>query len=250
VEYLRGEILDRYGPDLPAELEGATLGELFAALFAERREHDPADPYKVLAELPFPVYITTNASNMLTEALRAAGKDPQVELCRWNKDIELLPSIYDDEPDYQPSEQRPLVYHLFGTFDEPISMVLTEDDHFDFLIGVSANKELIPITVRQALADTALLFLGFRLDDWNFRVLFRSIMSQEGGSRRSRYAHIAGQIMPEEGRFLEPERARRYLESYFRDVDISIFWGSVGDFTKELLAQWQAETDKPTTRRR
>ncbi|MFL5803457.1 MAG: CHAT domain-containing protein [Roseiflexaceae bacterium] len=250
VEYLRGEILDHYGPDLPAELAGATLGELFAALFAQRREHNPADPYKVLADLPFPVYITTNASNMLTEALRAAGKDPQVELCRWNQDIELLPSIYDDEPDYQPSEQRPLVYHLFGTFDEPISMVLTEDDHFDFLIGVSTNKELIPITVRQALADTALLFLGFRLDDWNFRVLFRSIMSQEGGSRRSRYAHIAGQIMPEEGRFLEPERARRYLESYFRDVDISIFWGSVEDFTKELLAQWQAEADKPTARRR
>jgi hypothetical protein len=250
VEYLRGEILDRYSSDLPAELADATLSELFAALFAKRGTDNPADPYKVLAELPLPVYITTNASNMLVEALRAAGKEPQVELCRWNKDIELQPSIYDDEPDYQPTEQRPLVYHLFGTFDEPISMVLTEDDYFDFLIGVSTNRELIPIAVRQALADTALLFLGFRLDDWNFRVLFRSIMSQEGGSRRSRYAHIAGQIMPEEGRFLEPERAGRYLESYFRDVDIRIFWGSVEDFTKELLAQWQAEADKPGARRR
>ena len=55
---------------------------------------------------------------------------------------------------------------------------------------------------------------------------------------------IAGQILPEEGRFLEPERARRYLESYFQGADISLFWGSVEDFTQELLVQWSAEPDK------
>ncbi len=244
IEYLRQEILRRYGDDLPTELHDSPLSELFAALGAQRRAHNPADPYKVLAELPFPIYITINPTNMLEEALKAAGKDPVVELCRWNSDLEQLPSIYDDEPNYQPSEQRPLVYHLFGIAEEPDSVVLTEDDYFDYLIGVSTNKELIPIAVRKALADTALLFLGFRIDDWNFRVLFRSIMSQEGRSRRKKYAHIAGQILPEEGRFLEPERARRYLESYFQNADISIFWGSVEDFTKELLAQSNAEVDR------
>ena len=88
----------------------------------------------------------------------------------------------------------------------------------------------------------ALLFLGFRIDDWNFRVLFRSIMSQEGRSRRHKYAHIAGQILPEEGRFLEPERARSYLESYFQDADISIYWGSVEDvpFLHFELCYYQA----------
>jgi len=250
VEYMRKEILRRYGDRLPDQLSDAPLSDLFTVLGEQRRAANPADPYKVLAELPFPIYISTNASNMLEAALRAAGKDPQVELCRWNADLEDLPSIYDDEPDYQPSEQRPLVFHLFGVSDEPDSLVLTEDDYFDYLIGVSTNKELIPIAVRQALVDTALLFLGFRLDDWNFRVLFRSIMSQEGRSRRKKYAHIAGQILPEEGRFLEPERARRYLDSYFQGADISIFWGSVEDFTKELLAQWSAGADKAGLRRR
>jgi CHAT domain/SIR2-like domain len=250
VEYMRQEILRRYGDTLPPALRDAPLSELFEHLGEQRRGHDPADPYKVLAELPFPIYISTNASNMLEAALRAAGKEPVVDLCRWNPDLEELPSIYDDEPDYRPTEQRPLVYHLFGTSDEPDSLVLTEDDYFDYLIGVSTNKELIPIAVRQALADTALLFLGFRLDDWNFRVLFRSIMRQEGRSRRKRYAHIAGQILPEEGRFLEPERARRYLESYFQGADISIFWGSVEDFTKALLAQWSTDTDRGGMRRR
>ena len=95
---------------------------------------------------------------------------------------------------------------------------------------MTSNKDLIPGVVRRALADTALLFLGFQMDDWNFRVLFRSIMSQEGRGRRRGYAHVAAQIDPEEGRILEPERARRYLESYFQDADISIYWGSAEDF--------------------
>jgi hypothetical protein len=72
------------------------------------------------------------------------------------------------------------------------------------------------------------------MDDWNFRVLFRSIMSKEGRLLRRRYAHVAVQIDPEEGRILEPQRARRYLESYFQGADISIYWGSVADFVREL----------------
>jgi len=75
-------------------------------------------------------------------------------------------------------------------------------------------------------------------------------MSQEGRGRRKKYAHIAAQILPEEGRFLEPERARRYLEDYFRDADISIFWGSVDDFTSELETQWKSDSDKAGARRR
>jgi hypothetical protein len=117
--------------------------------------------------------------------------------------------------------------------------VLTEDDYFDFLIGATRNKDLIPEVVRRALADTALLFLGFRMEDWNFRVLFRSIMSQEGRGRRKKYSHVAAQIDPEGSRILEPERARRYLESYFEDADISIFWGSVEDLVRELVRRWK-----------
>jgi hypothetical protein len=243
-EYLRSELLRRFGDDTLQGKEKASLDELFAAVSKVARERNPNDPYKVLAELPLPIFVTTNAASLLAEALRAVGKDPVVELCRWNEDVEDLPSIYDDEPEYQPSVERPLVYHMFGIFDEPDSLVLTEDDYFDFLIGASSNKELIPIAVREALADTALLFLGFRLDDWSFRVVFRTLMTQQGRSRRSRYAHIAGQVLPEEGRFLEPERAKKYLESYFDDADISIYWGSAADFTRELLTQMSSEGER------
>jgi hypothetical protein len=79
------------------------------------------------------------------------------------------------------------------------------------------------------------------MDDWDFRVLFRSLMSQEGRGRRRKYAHVAVQIDPEEGRIQEPERARRYLESYFQGADISIYWGSVEDFAREIQQRWESE---------
>jgi hypothetical protein len=251
-EHLRRELLVRWGAMLPQAMGDAPVDDLFAAVGALRREADPADPHRVLAELPFPIYITAATDNLLEAALRDRGREPRVDICRWNRDLERFPTIWDDEPDYAPSASVPLVFHLFGLNVEPDSLVLTEDDYFDYLIGVALNKELIPVPVREALADTALLFLGFRLEDWNFRVLFRSIMAQEGGRRRRRYANIAGQVMPEEGAFLDPERARRYLDSYFDDADISIFWGSPADFMHELTRQWAANItpDSPRPARR
>ncbi len=242
-EYLRREIRARYGSDLPEDLRQGQvqIDQLIQEVGARRRERDPLEPHKVLAQLSLPIYITTNMDNLLVAALKDEKKDPQVVLCPWNEYVEQAETIYDSEPDYHPTPERPLVYHLFGHFSEPDSVVLTEDDYFNFLIGVTSNKDLIPPVVRRALTDTALLFLGFQMDEWNFRVLFQSILSRTSG-RRDRYAHIAAQIEPEEGRILEPERARRYLENYFsRGADISIYWGSADDFVKELLNKLQAE---------
>ncbi len=238
-EYLRKSILERYGHTLPEDAQAHSLGTLISAVGAQAREHNPAEPHRVLAQLPLPVYITAEPHNLVTDALREAGKDPQIALCPWNLDVAQIYAGGDVEPPSRPSVERPLIYHLFGHLREPNSIVLTEDNYFDYLIGVTRNKDLIPPLLRRASTDTALLFLGFRMDAWDFRVLFRSIMSQEGGWRRSLYAHVAVQIDPEEGRILEPERARRYLESYFRDADISIYWGSVEDFARELLERWR-----------
>ena len=229
-DYLRKEIMTR----CPSAPRDASLDQLVEFVGCRRWKDNPTEPHRVLASLPFPIYITTNPDNLLENALVEAGKDPQSEICRWNSDLEALPSIYDKQPEYRPDSNRPLVYHLFGRLSEPESVVLTQDDYFDYLIGVTSNKDLIPREVRRALADTALLFLGFQLDDWNFRVLFRSIMRQEGSNRRSRYSHVAAQIDPEQGRILEPERARRYLEQYFQGADVSIYWGNAEDFVKEL----------------
>ena len=55
----------------------------------------------------------------------------------------------------------------------------------EFLASPGSDNAALGEELRR-LSDTALLFLGFRLDQGDFRVLFRSIMHQEGRSRRRR----------------------------------------------------------------
>jgi len=237
-EHMRRDMLQLYGDNLPQEVRSEPLDKLFLAEGKRRRDRDPCEPHRVLAELPFPVYVTAAWNDMLRDALVDAGKKPEVELCRYNDDLELPPPTYDDaEPEYVPSVERPLVYHLYGRFAHPESLVLTEDDYFDFLIGVTRNNDLIPPFVRSALTNRALLFLGFRLDEWDFRVLYRSLMSQEGRFLRRNFTHVAVQIDPEEGQMTDPEGARRYLSSYFQDARITLYWGSPETFARELKAR-------------
>ncbi len=244
VKYIRKELLEHYGSHLPPEAQDwqvDQIGKLVAEVGEYRRSIDRGEPHAVLARLPFKTFVTTHPSDLLEDALRAEGKDPQREMCRW-KDANWPKSIFDDGTSpYEPISRRPLVYHLFGYLREPNTIVLTEDDYFDYLVGVTSGNVLIPVTVRRTLADSGLLFLGFRLDEWDFRVLLRSIISQPGMWRRKQYLHVAAQIDPEDDRTIHPDRARRYLEEYFSQLDqirVSIYWGSVEDFTQELSAQW------------
>lgn len=227
---------------LPDTLKnGASIAqEVLSFVGAKQREKDAFEQHKILAGLPLPIYLTANYDNLLADALKEAGKDPQVVICPWNERF-FAASVYDEEPGYRPTVQRPLVYHLFGHFSAPESLVLTEDHYFEYLIGVTKNRDLIPAVVRNAMVNTALLFLGFQWDDWSFRVLFRSVMGLQGGvSRQSLYSHVAVQIEPDDVNNLDSKRAREYLLDYFDSSSkISIYWGQSYDFLRELSQQWK-----------
>ncbi|MCP4395901.1 MAG: CHAT domain-containing protein [bacterium] len=239
LKYVKEDLLKRHKKDLddvPDSSQTLELDQLLRIIGQKQRQRNPMDPYKVLAELPFHIYINANPGNLLVEALRENGKEPKVEICQWNPDI-ASPFVWAEEPDYQPTAKTPLVYYLFGRLTEPDSLVLTEDDYFEYLIQTSKDDELIPEGIAAVLADSALLFLGFQMDAWDFRVLFRSIVTeQEGKRRRKHYTHVAAQITPEEGSVLDTDDARRYIEKYFKDI--SIYWGSTEDFVQELKTLW------------
>jgi hypothetical protein len=241
MNHLRSTLVARYRDDLPAELlsEDASLEDLIAAAWEARHRREDVDPFSVLAQLPAPVYVTTQYNRLLARALTDAGRQPEVELCRWHEKIDWPESVFEREPGYRPTPERPLIYHLLGIFDEPQSLVLTEDDYFDFLIGVTRNQDLVPKVVRRRLSDSALMLVGFRVDEWDFRVLYRSLLRYEGG-RHDEYTHVAVQIDPEEGATVDAGRARKYLESYFGSARVFLYWGSTEHFVKELHDAWDA----------
>ena len=109
----------------------------FCDKFAYPAFDNPDDPFLLLASLDLPIYITTDFHDFLEMALRKAGKRPRSDLCRWRSELKGIPSAFDEPfPDgrpYDPDPETPLVYHLFGRDEDPASLVLTEDDHLEFL---------------------------------------------------------------------------------------------------------------------
>ncbi len=195
----------------------------------------PDEPHRVLAGLPFPIYITTNYDNSMMTALQARHKDPKLELCRWNSYIrENEISIFDKDPTYTPTAANPLVFHLHGHCDVAESMVLTEDDYLDFLIHISEDENLLPLCIRRAMTGSSLLFLGYKIADWDFRVLFRRIVGYlEKSLGRT---HISVQIAPEHEGFSkeQQENVQKYLERYYARDKVHVYWGSFSEFARTL----------------
>jgi hypothetical protein len=252
IESIRKSIQQRYGAKLPLELQGdrAPLADLQRFVWEQQCTVDPLDPHAVLAQFDLPVYLTTNPDSLLEQALQARDRCPVAEYCRWKEELLEEPSALDEMPDYRPSAKQPFVYHLFGQLEPPNSLVMSEDDYFDYLIGITSqltslrstkdrSPRHIPSFVPRAFTDSALLFLGFQIDDWEFRVLFRSLLRLPGSKKSTFYSHVAVQIDPENSEFIDPEGARRYLEQYFEHDQIAIYWGTAKDFVRELQSRQQ-----------
>jgi hypothetical protein len=244
MECLRAQILQRHEEVLTEDERNAPLDVLISQLGKTRRQQDAHEPHRVLAQLRLPIYVTTNPDNLLAEALREAGADPQVEICRWHRGLADLPSIYAQKKQYRPTVDQPLIYHLFGQIQYPESLVITEDSYFDFMMQVSQPQTRggnLPSVVTAGWSANTLLFLGFQIEDWNFRVLFRSILNEERrrARRDTQVRAVAAQVNPEEG-FLEPEETRAFLQEYFQSALISIYWGSTEDFAEDLSRRWKA----------
>jgi hypothetical protein len=243
IKHFRKQIDAKFAQGLPAGLQGATDEETLALQMAEiarlRMQQAQVDPCALIAKLPFPIYITTNPDNLLVQALKEAGKAPVVDYARWNSGLQNLqnyPSEYETAraQNYEPSVKRPFVYHLFGMLRERDSLILSEDDHFDYLMWVNqSNPAPLPVPIGKAISTNGLLFLGFGILDWNFRLLFRSILTEQRRKTPRNYWSVAVQVRPGED-ILNPEQARQYMEQYLAGVNIGVYWGSVDEFMREL----------------
>ncbi len=212
-----------------------TLRE-FLDLALEHCRADENHPYRILSELPAKIYLNASHETLLYRSLMAAGKKPEAVSCSWRGE-EKVPQQPKPKTE-SPESETPWAYHIFGLFGKPDTMVLTEDDFFDYLIATSRLNLLLKELVGR-LMQSSLLFLGFRLDDWRFRVLFRMIVTQQGIETMKALSHVGVQVNPDENSLADVERTMKYMESYFQEgksgaPNISIYWGTAADFLKEL----------------
>lgn len=233
-EQMRQVVLERFAAraGFPERLKGAAeTASLSSVLKAagELQRQNELDPYRIVASLDAKVFINASLDNLLIDALVEQGKTPIVRYLPWK------PGKAGEAESLDPTYKEPLVLQVFGHFKDEESLILGEDEYFDFLIGLGQNQKLIPAAVKNAMTEPTLLFLGFNLGDWSFRVLFRllkvllagAIFGQQGKP------NVAVQVEPGGTFFSGPEEAIHYLKKYY-SPSIEPFWGTSEDFLTEL----------------
>ncbi|MEA2205464.1 MAG: hypothetical protein QOE77_2240 [Blastocatellia bacterium] len=210
--------------------------------------NDPLEPHWVLAGLPLPIYITTNYDDFMTRALRQQplAREPQRVLCLWNRKVKNLvrndPGFTQLAPGSKINVANPVVFHLHGYVPIAESLVLTEDDYMDFLVNVASDDDVIPPQIESALTGTTLLFLGYRIADWNFRVLLRSF--ERFMERAVSYLNVAVMKPPDAAESTR-EEILKYLTDYYRNIDVRVYWGDVSEFMRDLKTRLALKSPKP-----
>jgi SIR2-like domain len=202
---------------------------------------DPSQPHRILAELRLPMYLTTNYDRFMTKALETVVPEVATVVCRWNYETRIAVQALDSVP----TPERPLVYHLHGVASNLASMLLTEDDYVDFLMEAQADlAQVVPCPIQEALGTTSLLFVGYGLNDWNFRVLLRSVMRKINKS--SKRMNLSVQLPPGDDSIAPDRRgdAEAFLSDYLGTEQVTVFWGDAREFLLELQQRREAARER------
>lgn len=138
----------------------------------------PRELIRRVARLPFPVIVTTGYDTFLEDELAKVNrKVRRVINCR---------SVPDD-----PAEADLLV-RLFGSVDSEASIVVTEDDLWNFFGSFHSLSDAL----KSLFARHRLLFIGYDPEDEGFRHLFSEIARFRVGTTEGCYLATTDAVLP------------------------------------------------------
>jgi hypothetical protein len=149
---------------------------------------EPSPLLRALATLPVPVrlIITTNYDDLME---RAFGNRPFLPV------VQPLEGFNGDEAYHWsqelPGTDDPILYKLHGSFRSPnggppSGLVVTEEDYIRFLTVVRQDPGGIPTYIQGLIERSTLLFLGYSLEDWDFRTVFKALVESQKPIERHR----------------------------------------------------------------
>lgn len=220
------DISDDFQVELKSQAQELSVSQLAKKLNYPNLESWQTNPLLLLAELPLPIYLTTSYHSFLEAALEKAGRDPQAEFCRWHPALESVPGVLGRDEDYTPTPQQPLVYHLFGMDRHPASLVLTEDDHLDFLAYISKHQSAIHSVVTKTLTMFSMVMIGYSLRDWDFRIVFRGVIKPRPAGLQLK--NVAIQLR-------DTIFEKEFVKKYLRQANFEVVWcDSPHEFIRDL----------------
>jgi hypothetical protein len=224
--------LSRVAQFLEVKYDQSNVRERLIKVFNSRKRIDFSDeyePHRVLAKLDLPLYITTSYDSYMYDALKWNKKDVLREHPNWGLKgkIKNRGAL---------SAANPVVLQLYGHTDDSDSLVLTERDYIQFLINFARSEnEVMPLRLQSAIVQNSLLFVGYQLDDWDFRFLL-AFLNKYFDSGLEKQKHVSAQIAPLGAKATAEQRqkAQDHFKRYLDDFKIRVYWGPCEQFLREL----------------
>lgn len=144
----------------------------------------PGDSHRAFCSIKFSVVCTTNFDFLLEKQY-----DSNPRYCR--------PVMYEDQLSLPNREPGVLLLKLHGDVHHPDRLVATEEDYDGFL----QRFPLVATYLANLLITKTAMFVGYSLDDPDFRQIFQLICGRLGRLRRPAYAIRVGATPQEVARF-------------------------------------------------
>lgn len=198
-----------------------------AVSFFKENTKEVPESFKLLAKLPFHLIINTTPENFMVKALKEEGR-LQSQFLHYNfkKDRDKEVPAF--------SADQSLVYNLFGTDEDPESMVFTEKEQVEFMKNVVRDNPSIPHKITSQFDDRkTYLFLGFDVEDWRFPLLLDSLQVE---SKNASYA-------PRYEDFPVDKVTKSFFEDCYRFRFVE---NNVLEFVQEMVDRYKKEFDDNT----
>jgi hypothetical protein len=150
-------------------------------------EREPSGLLRTIARLPVRLVVTTNYDGLMERALADAGRE-YVRVVQPIAGFDPNDLVRLDETLADAKARGVLIlYKIHGSFvddlacaneERPDRILITEDDYIEFLTVVANEQRGIPQTIRVEMTTGTLLFLGYGLEDWDFRTLFKGTIER------------------------------------------------------------------------
>jgi hypothetical protein len=200
--------------------------------------------YDQLAALEMPLYITSSVDSLLIEAIKHrlgahAGNARRIGP-RWRNTEAGDPNHPPLDP--APAGATPYVFHLNGFDDEADPSQLehiafSEDDMMTAFVRLARDQDaIIPSNLLRLLGSSSWVFLGYNLQDWEFRLALQGLLQQIAQVDSKRKLHVGVQFeSAASASGLTEEEVQAYLQTYLgQRFNITVYWGTPAQFVSQL----------------
>jgi hypothetical protein len=124
-----------------------------------------SEMYQKIALIPFQAVITCTHDLLLKEAFQKQGID-----------LDFQYYAQKVNPDYNQSDDLPILYNVLGNLEDKESLLNTYDRFSDFVIAMLSDSQMISTNLKHVISRASVfIFIGFNLETWYFPLVIRKL---------------------------------------------------------------------------